>query len=455
MRSRWSAFFYGLFFFVGAVLLFQNCHQFGDMVHQLLPVRSFQGNCLEAPINYTCVINKNLVYERGEVFSEEGLDYRDLFLKPVRLELLDGSGFLKNDTFQVLSYEGKQVSTSGSLKFGYEVDNGVSLSQVMSYYYSSLAMKFSPDKDLSLVGNGLYIITQAPVTGWSSEDNTIYLGLETKIVDNLVEGIVKSEGGKPSKKGKSFSGQEIQADGNLDDENRATKGEVSREMGGEGAGSLVQEDSEENSLGPLNQHDNALDGSIILNLVSEANIYYATKGAINKQMESKHRDCQSQEQMCCINEEGCSKAISIGLSMYFSSHFFPEAPTVGESYSNRLTGIEDCGVSRDLNVSESILVSEAFVSCGEENKGYVYPMATVYASIWWSVRKEILASRPEEAKNFQIFYLEHLKELHGDLNFIDAYQLIEELDSKSFGSVFGPYFNSEFVRRGLSISLGN
>ncbi len=370
---------------IGTVFLFQSCGKFEalDSGSGFTSSSHFQQiSCLENFSSYSCVVDKNSVYEKGEISETMNPDYTDLLLKAVRLTLLDGSGLLKNDTFQVLSYTGTQVSVNGPLKFSYESDNGVFLSQVTSYYYSSLAMGFSESTKLSLADKGLYIITQAPVTGWSSEDNTIYLGLET-------------EGGI--------------------------------------------------------SHDSGLDGGVLLNLISEANIHYASKGAINRELEIKHRNCQNKKQMCCTDEKGCSRAMSIGLSMYFASHFFSLAPAVGESYNNSLTGVEDCGISRDLNVSEDVLISEAFGVCGADDQGYVYPMATVYASIWWNVRDKLLREAPEETENFQRFYLEHLKDLTGTLNFIDAYHLIEDLDSRDFESQFSPYFKEEFIRRGFSL----
>ena len=375
---------------IGKVFLFQNCGKFEALDTGSLFMSSSQPqqiNCLEKFPSYSCVVDKNSVYEKGKISETNNPDYTGLSLKPVKLTLLDDSGLLKNDTFQVLSYTGKQVRANGPLKFSYELDNGVFLSQVTSYYYSSLAMGFSKSTELSLAGKGLYIITQAPVTGWSSEDNTIYLGLE-----------------------------------NEEDTHRSD-----------------------------HQHDSGLDGGILLNLVSEANIYYTSKGAINKGLETKHRDCQNKKQMCCVDEKGCSKAMSMGLSMYFASYFFSLAPTVGESYNNSLTGVEDCGISRDLNASKDVLISEAFNACGENNEGYVYPMATVYASIWWNVRHRLLREFPEEAENFQKFYLEHLKDLNGTLNFIDAYRLIGDLDSRDSGFQFTPYFREEFIRRGFSL----
>ena len=368
----------------GTVFLFQNCGNFEALVDGKFSrfSRIEKIKCLENFPSHSCVIDKNSVYEKGKISETNNPDYTDLLLKAVRLTLLEGSSLLKNNTFQILSYTGTQVSVNGPLKFSYESDNGVLLSQVTSYYYSTLAMVFSESTELSLAGKGLYIITQAPVTGWSSEDNTIYLGLET-------------EGGI--------------------------------------------------------SHDSGLDGGILLNLVSEANIYYASRGAINRGLEQRHRDCQNKKQMCCTDEEGCSKAMSIGLSMYFASHFFPLAPTVGESYNNSLTGVEDCGISRDLKASKDVLISEAFGVCGEDNEGYVYPMATVYASVWWNVRERILSEALEEAENFQKFYLEHIKDLNGNLNFTEAYGLIEDLDSRDFGSRFAPYFKEELNRRGLSL----
>ena len=258
------------------------------------------------------------------------------------------------------------------------------LSQVTSYYYSSsVARQFSKDQELSLSEKKIYLVTQAPVTGWSSEDNTIYLGVH-----------------------------------------------------------------------PTTQQNSGLDASIILNLISEANIYYASQGLIYEKAHSTHKDCQGKKEMCCLNEQGCSKAITIGLSHYFSSYFFRQAPTVGESYSNRLKGIEDCSISRDLNESQNVSMEEAFDAC--EEKGYVYPMATVYASIWWNVLNQILEEDSKEtnlnlAASFQVFYLKHLESLKGDFNFIDAFSSMKKLDDEKFEAQFTNYFRSEFIRRGINL----
>ena len=76
-------------------------------------------------------------------------------------------------------------------------------------------------------------------------------------------------------------------------------------------------------------HDSALDGGILLNLIAESNIYYATKGAINEGVAMKHKTCQIPlrmpsgtqnheiEEACCVDEKGCSKAISMGYRFIF------------------------------------------------------------------------------------------------------------------------------------------
>ena len=375
-----TSFVFLFIIFMVGMILFQNCEgEFKAIKSSNHPLITKSLNCLDETEHDDCVINKNSVYEKKEISSLAGPDYSGLLLKPVNLPFLDDSGKLQNNTFRVLSYTRQQVNTTHSpLRFSYESDNGVALSQVTSYYYSSLATQFSKKTNLSLTGYGLYIITQAPVTGWSAEDNTIYLGLN-----------------------------------------------------------------------PNNQHDSSLDASILLNLLSEANIYYASQGAIYKETSENHKDCRGKEEMCCINEKGCSKALTMGLSLYFSSHFFKDSPTVGESYSNSLTGMEDCGISRSLNESRDVSISEAFNACW--TKGYVYPMATVYASIWWNVHKEIRDNKPQKTKEFQTFYLEHLKRLKGSFNFMDAFHSIEELDTQDFDSTFAPYFKKELIRRGITI----
>ena len=475
-----------LAFIFGIILMFQNCSGVGNFNMKLSSLGiSAQVNCVAASGAHSCVVKKNLFYGKRQMMdsgdteefdgvteemdNREGLwsenlsliDYRDLPLQAVHLPFLDDSNLLKNSTFQVLSYMRKPVYRGTPLKFSYEPDNGVALSQVTSYYYSSLARSFSRDMDLSLVGKGLYIITQAPVTGWSSEDNTIYLGREGLPDQSLGSFFQGQKGTVESTGGMMGEGANRNPSSNLDEEEEPIEQNQN-----------LPSDSDNSGIGGdiktvSDPHESALDGGIILNLIAEANIYYATKGAINEEVESRHKTCQIPvrahggtqsdeiEEACCVDKNGCSKAISMGLSLYFSSYFFQDAPTVGEVYSRQPTGMEDCGISRDLNKSKDVTIEEAFRACGDKGEGYVYPMATVYASIWWNVRKEILNKAPEEVENFQRFYLEYLKELTGSLTFTDAYELIVELDAKSFGSKFTNYFNEEMKRRGVDFKLAS
>lgn len=337
--------------------------------------------CVEESGHNTYVINKNSVYAKKEVSQTEKPNYTGLPLKPAHLLFLDTSGYLQNSTFRVRSYKEPQVRIDKCpLKFPYPSDQGVALSQIMSYYYSSLAMGFSKNMDLYLKGQKVYIVTSSPITGWASQDNTIYLGIT-----------------------------------------------------------------------PKTKHDSGLDASILLNLISEANIYHGTRGNIYEDMALHHRDCRGEREMCCKTELGCSKAISIGLSLYFSSYFFQDAPTMGETYSNKITGMEDCKISRDLNQNRNLQISNAFNACDES--GYVYPMATLYASIWWSVFQEISKNLPEKHDQLQVLYLKHIKEIKGNFTFEDSFNEIKSLDSKHFEFSFSKYFIHEFKKRAFSFQL--
>ncbi len=403
MRVRQQTFI--VFFLSFSSLFFQGCgdgsiHKFGSYnkgTHQF---------CTDGGGLSAYVINKNSVHSKKAISQKLGSEYENLALKLVYIDPPRSSKFLQNETFRIRSYTGVQVeATKCLLEFPYSLDKGVPLSQVTSYYYSSLVNQFSQDQELSLKGKGIYIITQAPVTGWSSQDNTIYLGKDTN-----------------------------------------------------------------------SSYDSSLDASILLSLIGSANIHYASGGAAYMGSSSQHRACRGEDEMCCINKNGCSKALTIGLSHFFAASFFPEAPTIGESYSNKLTGIEDCGISRDLNQSKDISVLETFHACsnaqGDSNNqgisgssnqnsnnqvsnsgdsGYIYPMATLYASIWWNVFKEISTQSPQKLEDFRVFYLEHLKQLQGSFTFIDAFHAMEDLDSKNFNSQFTSYFRKEFIRRGLNL----
>ena len=148
-----------LTFLFGIILVFQNCSGVVDFNMRFSSIGiSAQVNCVAARGAHACVVKKNLFYDKHQMDpdtteefykvteemalddTEEPLskdlsliDYRDLPLQPVHLPFLDDSDLLKNSTFQVLSYMRKPVYRGAPLKFSYEPDNGVALSQVTSY----------------------------------------------------------------------------------------------------------------------------------------------------------------------------------------------------------------------------------------------------------------------------------------------------------------------------------
>ena len=205
----------------------------------------------------------------------------------------------------------------------------------------------------------------------------------------------------------------------------------------------------------------AYDAGILIQLLGEANIYYATQGAIAlRANDQNHLDCGPsdgpvRQKNCCVSAQGCSRAITSGASDYLAALMFPDSPTLGEYWANQDSGLSLCRISRDLRLNTNILATDAFQACsGFGATGEVYVMGTVYASIWWEVRQKVLAAGADgnvatALTAYDQLYMQHLALLDSQDTFSTVLTKIQTLDSTKFSSQFSALFTAEFKRRGI------
>lgn len=205
-------------------------------------------------------------------------------------------------------------------------------------------------------------------------------------------------------------------------------------------------------------HNLAINADILIHYVGLANLHHANNGQINDlSSDQNHHNCGTpgepeRKSYCCRSIDGCSKALASGIADYFVAMIFPQAPTLGESWSNRLSGLNTCGLSRDLRENNNSTINEAFSVCSNKQmEGHPVAMGSIYASIWWQVRQEAKKEFADGASDIDRLYQQHLKKLDGTDDFLSAYSKILLTDTELFGGKYISKFRAEFRRRGLSV----
>jgi len=203
----------------------------------------------------------------------------------------------------------------------------------------------------------------------------------------------------------------------------------------------------------------ALDAGLSVHLLGQANLFHATNGLIDDLgLDTSHGDCGLSggavfENDCCTTVNGCSRALASGQADYLVALMFPENPTVGETWVNRSSGFRYCNMSRDLRRHANTTAAQAFAACTPFGaSGQIYNMGTLYASIWFEIRKKLSADLPERLKDFDRLYMLHLAQLAGHDNFTTALSKIKQIDAAAFSMTFKPFFEDEYTRRGLALT---
>lgn len=179
-----------------------------------------------------------------------------------------------------------------------------------------------------------------------------------------------------------------------------------------------------------------------------ANLHHATNGAFSNMdatAQGKHRDCNLKAAGCCTSQTGCSRAIASGIGDYFVAMIFPDQPIVGETWANRVDGLNHCSLNRNLNTASSNNASGVFQACG----GDISSMGTIYASIWWSVRNQAQSTRSTGASDIDTLFMQHLSLLSASDDFSTVKSKIESVDQRLFNSRYTSLFRAQFQARGL------
>lgn len=202
--------------------------------------------------------------------------------------------------------------------------------------------------------------------------------------------------------------------------------------------------SGESGRGPM-----SLDASLTVYYLGLANLDYANDYAIHRYATSNHRECgQSSESVCCLSSQGCSKAIASGVAEYLVAMTFPEDPSFANGWAWNPNGHTTCAPTQSRNVESflSLTAQQAFDLCGVSSEaGEIYVMGTLYASIFWNMRK----LSPGKEADIDRLYMLHLAQLNGDDTFVTAKAKLLSISQAQFQGQLTNLINQEFARRGL------
>lgn len=194
----------------------------------------------------------------------------------------------------------------------------------------------------------------------------------------------------------------------------------------------------------------ATDASVVINLLAQANIYYANSGATVIVNSTTTQKCTNKNGKlvfngCCTSNVGCALAISAGAADYLTAIYFNTNTAIGENWVQNSSGVATCGVSRDVSKNSSLKNTQAFAACTPYGgSGNIYAMGSLYASIWWEARKKA----PNKV-GFDTFFMKHLELITADDTFSSIKSKLQNLDQSQFSSSYYNYLQTEFNNRGL------
>lgn len=199
-----------------------------------------------------------------------------------------------------------------------------------------------------------------------------------------------------------------------------------------------------------NQMPLAFSGDVIIHEFSHALVNHGTSEAASQLSTMTHRYCldgvtadQTILQdggVCCKSTSGCMKAMNEGLADYFASISFNSNPTIGEGFTNTLTGLRTCQTGtpyRNVLSNKSLTSSSVFNQCVRNVSisgvvtsvtatGEIYTMGTLYTSILWEIRNSFLTRIPSLTVNnvkltgsdlFDAIVYDHIMSLNGTATF--------------------------------------
>jgi hypothetical protein len=209
------------------------------------------------------------------------------------------------------------------------------------------------------------------------------------------------------------------------------------------------------ALGRTSRNDQvSLDGSVFVHLLGEALIHHETAGQVAAIDPAKHRTCYSERDRlvtyeCCTSANGCTKAITVGMSDFLNSIVFPERPAVGEFTSRSPAGANRCGVARDPIANLDRTFATAYAACADfPAEGHIYTLGAVLASSFYSVHVNLPA---EQSAGFVRLYFDSLKQIRGNDDFLTFFEKVLAIDEAKYQGLYSPLLRAELVRRGLTL----
>lgn len=324
-----------------------------------------------------CIFNKSAVAQSGTSMTAERLGGYQTY--GVQLADLDGSGYLKNTSYAVVTAGTPRLTATKGFRQFYNPATS-DLEQVMAYYYVHetaawmTSLGYFPGS-----GANIQIVADSSFSGW-------------------VPG----------------------------------KAELHLERNGDGFPA-------------------ALDGSLIVDLYTEAMIWRASSTASHSNISAKTVTCSDKNGLpvpsgCCSSSAGCGPAIIRGAADYAVAAFFGEGKTrIGEGWKNDPAGLTLCGLPRDVANLANLSVAAASARCTPRGAtNHVNVLGILYGSIWWEARKQ--ATNKSE---FDKLFLLHFQQIRGDDDFASIKGKILTLDTNTFGGRYGSILSTEFSRRGL------
>jgi hypothetical protein len=381
----------GIFASVVVVLVFQNCGQTPQSFDGSLALTSTEApvsldaNCLQSSTYDACLFFKNPTNTLSAVqnsYTFANLDQQQVY--GVQLPQLIDSQFLKDPQIQIIDMDGVVIQRANFRLPASTTGDGLTvLLATQSYYWAREVLNYFTTAQADLLaGFKVSIVAQAPVLGWSPSVNTIFLS------------------------------------------------------------------SDDTEL----RKNSALDASTLTHLTTEAVIHHLSIGKIyDLTGDTNHKDCGINsgpllKDDCCLSKNGCSKAISAGLSDFISAMIFPSSPAIGDYFSGDVDGAKSCSLSRNFVKNKLLTFQQAFDSCATSGRsGQFYDMGVVMSATLQAVTSQLSIT---EKKDFLIVLTKTIQKLKGADNFLNFRDLLlAEAAKVSTASRLTTLIHAEFLKR--------
>lgn len=190
-------------FVVSVVIVVAGCTKIGVQEGSEASTFKEAENCINSAVD-ACIFNKSAVSQSKTIMTAERLGGYQT--SGVSLPGRDGSGFLQNSDFSVITASTERVNATKGFRQYYD-PNASYLEQVMAYYYAAAAASWMSSRgSFPASGAGIKFVADSSFSGWVESKNEIHLerngqsfpaALDASIILNLYAqaNISKASGG--------------------------------------------------------------------------------------------------------------------------------------------------------------------------------------------------------------------------------------------------------------------